>query len=163
MDKQKENGRMLDVGKLFFLCYFFFAFQGCLSAQLDRSNGKDHGSSWIAPVEGGIVSADDQPWVQFGEGVRGKIYFSDRMTLVYLEMLNSHTRPKYPAHQHHHEQMVYVLEGQSMVQLGDEVREVGPGDAYVVPSNTPHTFNPLTDRAVVIEVFTPTREDFRPK
>ncbi len=59
MDKQKENGRMLDVGKLFFSLLFLFAFQGCLSAQLDRSNGKDHGSSWIAPVEGGVVSADD--------------------------------------------------------------------------------------------------------
>lgn len=115
------------------------------------------------PVEAGVISADDHPWTEFGEGVRGKVYFSDRMTLLYLEMVDADKRPKYAPHQHDHDQIVYVLEGRSIVQLGDQTREVGPGDVFVVSSNLPHTYNPVTDRVVVIEVFTPTREDFRPK
>jgi quercetin dioxygenase-like cupin family protein len=43
-------------------------------------------------------------------------------------------------HSHPEEQIVYVLEGRAQVTLGDEVYEVGPGQASYHPPNVPHGF-----------------------
>jgi len=136
------------------------AFCGCASSpHLAENRGDPMGA--IPSLESTVFAADDRHWEQISEGVRGKFFFSDRITLVYLEMVGAEKRPPYGLHHHHHEQMVYVLEGRSRVQIGDEIREIGPGDVYFVTANTPHTLNALTDKVVMIEVFTPTREDFR--
>ena len=47
-------------------------------------------------------------------------------------------------HQHPEEQILYVIEGRFEVTLGDEIFEVGPGQASFHPSNVPH-------RAMAIE------------
>jgi len=52
---------------------------------------------------------------------------------------------------HHHprtEEIYYVLEGQGRVQLGEEARDVGPGDAIAIPPGTPHQIT-NTGRAVL--------------
>lgn len=52
---------------------------------------------------------------------------------------------------HHHpqtEEIYYVLEGQGRVQLGEEARNVGPGDAIAIPPGTPHHVT-NTGRAVL--------------
>jgi quercetin dioxygenase-like cupin family protein len=69
-----------------------------------------------------------------------------------------------PLHQHPHEQISYVVEGQINFVIGDgeqrTVDQVGPGDAVVVPPNAPHTVEVLTESARVIDCFYPIREDF---
>ena len=134
---------------------------GRASSRHEASNRDYQAGGAIIPVASSVIAAAERPWEPIEEGVRGKFYFSDRMTLVYLEMVDAEKRPPYGLHRHHHDQVVFVLEGRSRVQIGDETREIGPGDVYVVASNVPHTLNALTDRVVLIEVFTPTREDFR--
>ncbi len=42
---------------------------------------------------------------------------------------------------HHHvrtEEIYYILEGQGWMQVGEEAREVGPGDAIAIPPGTYH-------------------------
>ncbi|UCD30121.1 MAG: hypothetical protein JSV03_06530, partial [Planctomycetota bacterium] len=39
----------------------------------------------IITVEPTVINADDRPWEQVGDGVRRKVYFNDRLTVVYLE------------------------------------------------------------------------------
>lgn len=42
---------------------------------------------------------------------------------------------------HHHprtEEIYYILEGQGSMQIGDEIRAVGPGDAIAIPPEAPH-------------------------
>jgi len=136
---------------------------GCGSRQHKAPVRDYQGGEPIIPVESSVITADDRPWEQVGEGVRRKVYFNDRLTLVYLEIVGGDTRPASPPHHHYHDQIGYVLEGRSLVQLGSQTREIGPGGAYIVTSNMPHALKPLTDKLVLIEVFTPTREDFRPK
>jgi mannose-6-phosphate isomerase-like protein (cupin superfamily) len=47
---------------------------------------------------------------------------------------------------HHHprtEEIYYILEGRGRMQLGDERREVGPGDAIAIPPGMRHAiYNP---------------------
>lgn len=43
---------------------------------------------------------------------------------------------------HYHpntEEIYYILEGQARMQIGDEVRMVGPGDAIAIPCGAVHT------------------------
>jgi quercetin dioxygenase-like cupin family protein len=44
----------------------------------------------------------------------------------------------YAMHAHSHEQMSVVLKGRMRLTVGDEVREVGPGDMWYAPANVMH-------------------------
>ncbi len=37
------------------------------------------------------------------------------------------------------EEIYYILEGQAIMQIGDDVRDVGPGDAIAIPPGERHT------------------------
>lgn len=65
-----------------------------------------------------------------------------------------------PAHQHVHEQTGYIVSGQVEFTIGDETTILYPGDSYAVASNVVHSVRPLV-ASVVIDVFSPVREEFR--
>ena len=64
-------------------------------------------------------------------------------------------------HQHPHEQLGMVLAGAMTFTVGDETRELGPGDTWSIPSDTPHKAVAGAAGAVVIDVFAPPREDWQ--
>ena len=61
-------------------------------------------------------------------------------------------------HNHQNEQMIYLLEGRARFRLGDEVREMAPGEAVHVPPNLDHEVSLLTPTIHYIEVFSPPLE-----
>lgn len=62
-------------------------------------------------------------------------------------------------HKHPHTQVSYVESGQFDVTVGDETRTLGAGDSFFVASETMH--GAVCKKAgVLIDVFTPMREDF---
>jgi quercetin dioxygenase-like cupin family protein len=65
-----------------------------------------------------------------------------------------------PPHSHEHEQVGYVVSGRLEFTIGDQIRELGAGDAYLMPSNVVHSTRALED-SVVIDVFSPVREDYK--
>jgi len=70
---------------------------------------------------------------------------------------------KLPSHSHPHEQTGYVVSGRMRFILnGTEEIVVGPGDAWCIPGDVPHAAEIIED-AVVIEVFSPRRDEFLPK
>jgi quercetin dioxygenase-like cupin family protein len=48
--------------------------------------------------------------------------------------------------------VVYVTKGKAMARLGDEVREVGPGDLISIPKRVPHSFEQKGSEPFVILV-----------
>ena len=64
-------------------------------------------------------------------------------------------------HAHENEQLGIVLAGSMSFRVGDEVQELGPGDTWTIPSNTQHEATAGPDGAVVIDVFSPPRDDWR--
>lgn len=62
-------------------------------------------------------------------------------------------------HEHPHEQVVYVVEGELDFTIGDETRRVGKGDSMYAPPNVRHGAVSVTD-SLVLDVFSPQREDF---
>ena len=62
----------------------------------------------------------------------------------------------YRLHSHPHEQFSVLLQGRMRLTVGDEVREVGPGDVWHAPANVVHGGELLGDEAVVfIDVYGP--------
>lgn len=62
-----------------------------------------------------------------------------------------------PLHTHVREdEYSYVLSGRLTVQLGDDVREAGPGELVVKPRGIPHTFwNVGTETVRFLEIISP--------
>jgi quercetin dioxygenase-like cupin family protein len=65
-----------------------------------------------------------------------------------------------PRHHHPHEQLGIMLEGMLELTIGDETRLVRAGDAYTIPPNLPHNARTLDEGCVVLDIFTPPREDY---
>ncbi|HID88023.1 MAG TPA: cupin domain-containing protein [Anaerolineae bacterium] len=82
----------------------------------------------------------------------------ERMMMVLNATLPGHS---VPTHSHPHEQIGMVYSGQAILRIGDEEREVGPGDFYCIPAGVPHSDTCLGDEPfVMLDVFHPVREDF---
>jgi quercetin dioxygenase-like cupin family protein len=63
-----------------------------------------------------------------------------------------------PEHRHVSEQLGLVIRGSVSFRIGDEDTELGPGGTWNIPSDVPHEVRAGPDGAVVIDVFSPTRE-----
>jgi quercetin dioxygenase-like cupin family protein len=64
------------------------------------------------------------------------------------------------AHQHLNEQMTIVEKGRVRFVLGTGVQEFGPGDVLLLPSSFWHGATALDEEVVLIDIFSPIREDF---
>ncbi|MEL6101680.1 MAG: cupin domain-containing protein [Pseudomonadota bacterium] len=62
-------------------------------------------------------------------------------------------------HDHPHVQSTYVAQGQFRFTIGEETRDVGPGDSFVIPSGIAHGCVCL-EPGTLIDCFAPRREDF---
>jgi quercetin dioxygenase-like cupin family protein len=67
-----------------------------------------------------------------------------------------------PAHAHPHEQIGYLVSGRLVFTVSDEQWTAEPGDAWCFPGNQEHAARAVED-SVVIEVFSPVREEFLPE
>lgn len=64
------------------------------------------------------------------------------------------------AHSHPHEQIGMVIEGRAVFYVGDEERELGPGDMYFIPGNVTHRVVAREAGCKALDVFHPIREDY---
>ena len=90
-------------------------------------------------------------------GVLGRAVSGEQCSLVVVE-LDADSVVK--EHSHPNEQLGIVLRGSVMFRVGDEARDLGPGDTWRVPGNAPHEVHAGPDGAVVIDVFAPPRADW---
>ena len=66
-----------------------------------------------------------------------------------------------PLHDHPHEQAGMLLEGVMEMTIGDETRELGPGDSYVIPGGVMHSATAVGGPVVVLDIFSPPREEYK--
>ncbi len=65
-----------------------------------------------------------------------------------------------PRHQHPQEQLGVMLEGSLELTINDETRLLKPGDAYTIPGDVPHHARTYADGCLVLDIFSPPREDY---
>lgn len=109
-------------------------------------------------VDGYFISEKDIPQIEMIAGVhRRTMATTDEAMLCefYLEEGSN-----IPEHSHMNDQVGYVISGQIEVTIGGETRICRAGDSYAIPGGVPHRARVL-QRAVVIDVFSPPRNDYR--
>ena len=68
-----------------------------------------------------------------------------------------------PEHRHPHEQTSLVMSGRVRFFIEGEERICSPGDVLHFPSNCLHGATMMDEEVVLIDIFTPLREDFLAK
>jgi quercetin dioxygenase-like cupin family protein len=92
------------------------------------------------------------------EGISARAIEGRHMTFAVVEL-----EPNTPVklHEHPNEQMGIILTGSLRFTIGAEERDLRPGDTYVIPGGLAHKAVSGPDGAVVIDVFSPVREDWK--
>lgn len=96
-----------------------------------------------------------------GEGVTRKILGSGgNLMLVEVKFAKGAVGE---VHTHIHEQVSYIVEGAFEFHFDGDKKVLQKGDSVYVPSNVPHGVVALEENSVIVDVFTPQREDFLQK
>jgi quercetin dioxygenase-like cupin family protein len=107
------------------------------------------------------VSAFDDirklPLKRIWEEIHVRVVSGERLSLGVVELDPGAVVQE---HSHEHEQLGMVIRGAMTFRIGDETRELGPGETWTIPSNVPHEATAGPEGAVVIDVFAPVREDW---
>ena len=93
----------------------------------------------------------------WGETVRARRVQGDRITLAVVELAPNAVVPE---HRHAAEQLGMVITGQMHFTVDGETRDLGPGGTWRILADRPHDVVAGPDGAVVIDVFTPIRDDW---
>ena len=99
----------------------------------------------------------DVPFERIADGIDRQMVVGERLMLCRLT-LQPHVDT--PLHSHPHEQMTIVERGRVRFTVAGETRLAAPGDVLHFPSNTMHGATMLDEEVVLIDIFTPIREDF---
>jgi len=102
------------------------------------------------------------PWQEItpealAEGVERRMIVGDKLMACRL-----HFQPHVvtSAHTHPHEQLTFVLQGKVKFTIEGKERTVSAGDVLHFASYVSHGATMLDEEVVLIDVFTPLREDF---
>jgi quercetin dioxygenase-like cupin family protein len=103
---------------------------------------------------------DDLPSIPpqvLADGYLARVVHGEELTLAVVEIAPG---AELPEHRHVNEQFGLVIEGSVIFRIGDETRSIEPGGIWRIPSQTPHAVTGGDAGAVVIDVFTPVRDDW---
>ncbi len=90
-------------------------------------------------------------------GARIRAPFGRNLMLSYLEL---DAGAVVPFHRHPHEQGGIVLKGKVELTIEKEVRITEEGSMYIIPANCLHQAVAVGGPAIVLDVFSPVREDY---
>jgi quercetin dioxygenase-like cupin family protein len=93
------------------------------------------------------------------DGIAARTVHGERITMAVVELDPDSVVPE---HRHENEQLGVVLAGTLVFRIGDESRELGPGALYRIPADTLHAVETGPDGAVVVDIFSPVRDDWIP-
>ena len=91
-------------------------------------------------------------------GVTTRAVHGERMTVGLIELEPGSTVPE---HAHDNEQVGMLITGSLDFRVGAETRQLEPGGIWCIPSRVPHTVSAGPKGAVLVEAFSPPRDDWR--
>jgi quercetin dioxygenase-like cupin family protein len=104
-----------------------------------------------------FIRIDDYDPIELTPGARARTPYGEQIMLSYLELDEGCVVPR---HSHPHEQAGMLLKGRMELTIGDESRLCEVGDLFIIPGDTPHAARPVDGPAVVLDIFSPVREDY---
>jgi quercetin dioxygenase-like cupin family protein len=111
----------------------------------------------LAKPSEGFIKQEDFPVEQVEAGITRQILGHDPQLMLVRVCFNKGAIGY--VHTHPHRQVSFIEKGSFEVEIGGEKKVLKAGDGYFIPPNIPHGAICLED-GVLIDVFTPCREDF---
>jgi quercetin dioxygenase-like cupin family protein len=105
----------------------------------------------------GFINIKDYQPIEPVPGCRMRTPFGKNLMLSYLEM---DAGAVVPLHSHPHEQGGMLIKGTLELTIGDETRRVETGAMFLIPPGVPHKAVAVDGPVVVLDVFSPVREDY---
>ncbi|BEU03650.1 pectin degradation protein kdgF [Agarivorans sp. OAG1] len=106
-----------------------------------------------------FFNSAETPWDDLGDGVTRKIVgHTDQLMVVHVRFEKGAIGAPH-AHEFH-DQIGYVAEGSFEAEINGEKRIVKKGDAYIAPRTFMHGAVALEEGSVLVDCFSPPREDF---
>ena len=123
----------------------------------ERKLDRGHAGNDNRAMEPQFVRLDVVRAFELAAGVSGQPLFgADAM----LNLIRFEPGATVPLHSHPHEQLGIVLEGMQALVVDGVAHELGPFEAYVLPGGVEHSAYCGPEGALVLDVFTPVREDY---
>jgi len=97
---------------------------------------------------------------EIGPGRKRYLGYTDKLMMVVIDFHDGPTAEPDPPHSHPHEQVSYVVTGELIVHIGDDSKNLKPGDMFTVPPDIPHTVQLLSGHVRLVDTFTPIRDEF---
>jgi quercetin dioxygenase-like cupin family protein len=112
------------------------------------------------PLDATHTSWDDVPVEPIADGIERQMVVGQRLMICRLRI-----RPHIVTarHSHLHEQITLVERGRVRFAIGDDTRVASAGDVLCFPSGVVHGATILDEEAVLVDIFTPIREEFLTK
>lgn len=101
----------------------------------------------------------DIPVEVIEEGIERQMICGERLMICRLRL---QPRVDTPVHTHPHEQMTIVERGRVRFVIDGREQIASAGDVLHFPSGFPHGATMLDEEVVLIDIFSPVREDFLP-
>jgi len=97
------------------------------------------------------------PREQLADGIVRQMVYGETLMMCRLTLAAGTVTA---AHRHVHEQMTIVEKGRVRFVVGHEEKIFGPGDVLFFPRGFWHGATMLDEEVVLVDIFTPLREDF---
>jgi quercetin dioxygenase-like cupin family protein len=95
---------------------------------------------------------------QIWAGATARAVHGERVTLSLIEFEPGSAVPE---HAHDNEQVGLLIAGSLDFRIGAETRQLEPGGIWCIPAEVPHAVNVGPQGAVLVEAFSPPRDDWR--
>jgi quercetin dioxygenase-like cupin family protein len=95
---------------------------------------------------------------QIWDGVVARAVHGERLTMGLIDLAPNSLVPE---HSHANEQVGILVRGSFRFRVGDETREVEPGGTWRILADVPHEVETGSEGALVIEIWSPPREDWK--
>jgi quercetin dioxygenase-like cupin family protein len=100
------------------------------------------------------------PVERIGDGIERQMIWGEHLMVCRLRF-KPHVVTA--VHSHRHEQITLVERGRLVFTVDGETRTAAAGDVLHFPSGMLHGATMLDEEVVLVDIFTPLREDFLPK
>jgi mannose-6-phosphate isomerase-like protein (cupin superfamily) len=107
-----------------------------------------------------IVLNDGSLDKQIAPGVTRRIANLESLMVAVLHFTNGPLAEPDPPHEHPHEQITFVAEGELYVFIAGVKTHLKQGDLFTVPGGIPHCIQPLSAHVQLIDTFSPIRQEF---
>ena len=104
-----------------------------------------------------VVGLRSSPPHELAPGVKMRPLFGDGAMLNLVEF---EPGARVAEHDHPHEQLGYLIEGDLVLVIAGDEHALRPGDAFAIPGGIAHAASSEAG-CLVLDVFQPVREDYR--